>query len=385
MQTSWPVAVLVGAFAMLPAGLNAQSSLDIRAAAALTELYDSNIFATASSPEADVMTRVTPSFAAGYRDPRLKISGRYTLDAERYTRHAELSSVHARQQGTVDMAYSVTSRVVWGANAEIAMTRTPGELFVQTGLMLPRARTSRVTGRSRLTREWDSRTDGTAEYVFSEDRIHGEITVRTHGATLGAVRRLSSRTSTRIEYLGTQDSFLDRPGATADTVSTTSVLSHALVAGWSHAVTGRVRIAVNAGPRLIDGRFAPELLLSLQSRRDRGDVSLSYQRTQTTVIGVARPVAVEAVTSQLVWGSGRGPSAHITPAFLRNRAGGLRTDVYRVAVGVEYPIGQRLSVDLAVDASMQSGRLQQALPEGAISRHTATIRLVTTPRIRRSQ
>jgi len=385
MQSGWPAAVLVGACAMLPAGLSAQSSLDIRAAAAVTELYDSNIFSSASSPEGDVMTRVTPSFAAGYRDPRLRISGRYTFDAERYTRHAELSSVDARQQGAVDMTYALTSRVVWGANAEIATTRTPGELFVQTGLMLPRARTSRVTGRSKLTREWDSRTDGTAEYVFSEDRIHGGITVRTHAASFGAVRRLSSRTSARIEYRAAQDSFLDTPSVTADTLSTTSVLSHALVAGWSRAVTGRVRIAVTAGPRLIDARFAPELLLSLHSHRDRGDVSLSYQRTQTTVIGVARPLDVEAVTGQLVWGSGRGPSARVTPAFLRNRAFGLRTDVYRVAVGVDYPIGQRLSLDLAVDTSMQSGRLQEALPERAISRHTAAIRLVTTPRNRSSR
>jgi len=352
------------------------------------------------------MTRLTPSFDSEYRDQRLRLSGRYTFDAERYDAHESLSTVDARQQGAVDLRYSLTSRVVWSAGGEIARTRMPSELFAETGLLLPRARASRVTGRSTLTRELGPRTEGVAGYVFSEDRIQGGITLRTHTATFGVDRRLSSRTSSRIEYRGTLDSFdsssrgfrlqaepdadaasqLPAEGESHESgLKPLSVSSHAITAGWTRQLTSRLSMSVIAGPRLTGGRFVPELFMSLRSRWNRGDVSMSYQRTQTTVIGVARPVDIETVTSRVVWGAARGPSLNVTPAFYRSRAQGRRTDVYRVALGFDYPIGDKLSLDMSVDTSVQSGRLQPFLPEGTIDRHTASIRLVTAPFAKRAR
>jgi hypothetical protein len=249
----------------------------------------------------------------------------------------------------------------------------PGELLPQTGLILPRARASRVTARSMLTRELGPCTEATAEYAFNEDRIADGLSVRVHTATIGAERHLSRRTSARIAYRGEHDSFGPQPAAAASSVS-----SHALTATWRRAVSSRVSLALTAGPRLTGSRVAPELFVTLQTRLERGAVAVGYQRTQTTVIGMPRPVDIENVTGRVVWGAAQGPSARIEPGFLRSRAGGQRTDVYRVGLGIDYPIGRTLSFDIAVDTNVQHGRLHAAFAGGRISRHTATIRLVSS-------
>ena len=387
-QSGWPMPFLVAACVMLPADVRAQGSIDVRPSAAITELYDSNLFGTASSPQADFITRFTPSVDSDYRSPRLRIAGRYTFDAERYDTRADLSSMDARQHGAFDVRYALTPGAALSANAEISKTRMPGELLDQMEMILPRARASRVTGGTMFTRELDPRTGGTAEYAFSEDRIHGGVTVRAHKARLAAERRPSARTSARIEYRAEQDSFrpFDSLKARPEALMTTSaVSSHALTCGWTREVTERVSLSVNAGPRLTDGRLAPELSMSLHSRLDRGEVSMDYRRTQTTVIGVARPVDIQNVTSRVVWGARRGLSVRATPGFLRSSARGLRTDVYRIGFGLEYPIGKTLSFDMAFDTNVQSGRLHQVFADGRISRHTASIRLVATPFVKRSR
>jgi hypothetical protein len=108
-------------------------------------------------------------------------------------------------------------------------------------------------------------------------------------------------------------------------------------------------------------------------------VSLGYQRTQTAVLGIARPVAVETLSGQLEWGASRGLRLRATPAWFRNRMDLLRVDVYRIDVGIECPVAEMISIEASVGAATQIGRLHVSSGDGSIDRYTSSVRLVVRP------
>jgi hypothetical protein len=368
------VSVLMAAGALVPSAAPAQSVIDVRPSVTVTELHDSNLFAAPTRQQADFITRLTPSLDSEYRTSTLSMRAHYFFDAERYVDAVELSRVDARQQAGVEMRYSATPRVSWRATAGVTRTWTPGELLVQTGVILPRGRATRLSAGSTLTRHLDQRTDGTLEYALTDDRIDGGVTVHSHSAALNAVRRLSARTSVRAGYRVEWYGF-----GPATLATTPSVMAQALEIGWTRAMTERLSVSVAGGPRLTGTRLAPDFSASIRSRHDRTTVSLGYQRTGTVVIGVAGPVALENVTGQVIWNAAHGLRFRATPGLFRSRADGFDADVLRIEVGAEWPIADTVSVDLTFDRSTQSGRLHAALPGGTIGRSMSSVRLVVRP------
>jgi len=372
--------VLVAAGAMLPMTVTAQGVVDVRPTVTITQLHDSNLLAAAAAPRADFITRLTPSFDTGYRTPAMDMRAHYTFDAERYANAVELSHVLARQQAGFEVEHSPASRLSWRAAVGATRTWTPGELLPETGLLLPRGRAIRLTAQSSLTRRLNMRTDGTIEYTLSDDRIEDGLSIQTHTAGLHTVRRLSPRTTTRVGYRAEWYEFgPDR------LVASPSTAAHSFAIGWTRALSPRTSLSLEAGPRLAERRVRPDLRASIQSTREAVTLSLAYLRTQTVVIGVARPVAVETVTGRIVWGSAHGPQAHVAPGLFRSTAGAGRVDSYQVEIGLEWPIADTLALELMLDGHTQSGRLHAAPEGGTISRHTSLVRLAVRPPGRRSR
>src|SRR5207249_4783220 len=69
------------------------------------QVYDDNIFYSASSPQADRIARITPALALGYHGARLSASGRYGFDAESFSEHPEMSDSMMRQRAGLDLAF----------------------------------------------------------------------------------------------------------------------------------------------------------------------------------------------------------------------------------------------------------------------------------------
>src|SRR5207247_2162239 len=67
--------------------------------------------------------------------------------------------------------------------------------------------------------------------------------------------------------------------------------SHTLAAGWTTKLTHMTTLSLEGGPRLSDGRIEPDVTARLSERFKIGEVSLTYQRTETAVIN--QPGAVE--------------------------------------------------------------------------------------------
>jgi hypothetical protein len=369
---------LVAAGAVLPATSAAQAVVDLRPSVAISELYDSNVFSAPAAPRNDVITRVSPAIDAGYRTVSWKLRGHYTLDADRYARTPALTKAAARQHANLDLQHDATPRLTWNANAGFTRTSTPSELLDQTGVLLPPAPATHFSTQATATRRLNPRTDGTAEYTFSEDRIDNGVGVRAQGAALNAIRRLSLRTSARIGYRAEWFGFGSQP------LPTPSLTAHVLSVEWTRALAARSSISLAAGPRLTGNQLSPEVSARLQSGHDRLTVSLGYERTETAVLGIARPVGVESLFGQFEWGAPRGPRLRATPAWFRSRMHRTpspeRVDVYRIDVGIEYPLTEAISIDASAAAATQSGRLHMSIADGSIDRYTSSVRLMVRPR-----
>lgn len=365
---------VVAAAAVLPASSAAQAVVDLRPSVSIAELYDSNVFATPAAPRSDAITRVSPVVDAGYRTASLDLRGHYTLDAERYSRTAALTNAVARQRAGLELRHDTTQRLTWSATAGFARTSTPTELVDQIGVLLPPARATQVSAQSTVTRHLGPRTDATADYTYTEDRVDAGVSVRTHGAALNAIRRLSSRSSTRLGYRVEWFGFGAQP-----LVPAASTTAHVIGLEWTRKLTARTSLSVTAGPRLTGDQLSPEVSARLRSGHDRMAVSLGYQRTETAVLGIARPVGVETLSGQLEWGASRGLRLRATPAWFRNRTDLLRVDVSRIDVGLEWPVAERIAIDASVGAVLQSGRLHASFGDGSIDRYTSSVRLVVRP------
>ena len=129
--------------------------------------------------------------------------------------------------------------------------------------------------------------------------------------------------------------------------------------------TERTSMTLAAGPRLhTRDRMAADLSGRFM-RAEIGVISLMpYQRTQTTVIGIARPVDVENCDGPSGAGGPERSQARVTPGFLRSRAGGLRTDVYRWGLASIARSARCCHSTSAYEANVQTGRLQHIFRGG---------------------
>jgi hypothetical protein len=366
--------VIVAACTALPGPARAQAVVEMQPSVTVAELFDSNLFATAGAPRADLITRLTPALGAVYRTPAMDLRGRYTFDAERYADLSALTRLDARQHAAITMDYEVTPRLSWQADAGMTRTRMPGELLEQTGVLLPRGNATRVSAQSSVTRHLGQRTDGHAEYTFTDDSIEAGVSIRSQAAALNVIRRRSLRTSTRIGYRLERYHFGPATLAAVETMT-----AQAVGVEWTRQLTGRISLSLGGGPRLSGSELTPDLSATLRALHDRTALSLGYQRTRMAVLGVARPVDVENVFAQARWELMPNLRARVMPAWFRSRTNGMAVDVYRMELGVEYPLAEAISIDASVAGNAQSGRLHPMLQDGSITRYVSSVQLIVRP------
>jgi hypothetical protein len=365
--------LMLGAIA--PAAAHGQQSsgvVHVRPLFDMAQVYDSNLFSTPADRQADFITRVTPGLASEYRSPRLTLFGRYTFDAERFSRHADLTDMtNARQHAALELAYRATRRTSLAVDAELSKTQTPGELNAGTALTFTRARARRVAAHSSITRQLNMVTAGTLDYVFTESRITDGLDTRTHAAAIGFDRRLSLHDTVGLGYRLEQFLF-----------GMSSVTSQVLALRWNDAITRRASVSVDGGPRVTNGSLAPDLSAAVHYRFKSGALSLAYGRTQTTVIGLMGPADTRSLAATTTWSLPQSLQLRAAPARYQSAQAGRRADVFQLAVALSRPIAKGLSLDVAFDTYVQHGNLYTGLASETIPRHVAMIRLAAAPGLR---
>jgi hypothetical protein len=335
----------------------------------ISQMYDSNVFFTSVDRQTDFVTRMTPGLESEYRSDVMALVGRYTRDIERYADHPDLTSMNSREHATFDSTYRPTRRLTVTAGAELSRTQTPGELNGETGLTFTRAAARRISARSSIVRQFGRITAARMEYTFTGDHLADSAGIRGHIAALGTEHHLSSRDTVIAGYRVHQFLF----GASG--VGATSATSHALALGWRRAVTRQASLSIDAGPQVTNGTPAAEISASVRYRIRPVDLSLTYGRRQTTIIGLTGIARTQSLTASAGWNLLRQSlRVQVSPALHQSAHPLLRADVYRLGVEVDRRITDGLSVGVGLDMNVQRNHTI-----ATFARHMAMIRLVATP------
>jgi hypothetical protein len=327
--------------------------------------YDDNLYHRPVG-EGDMFVRFSPRLDAAYRSGRLAITSRYALDADRFTRHPELTTAHGRQDAGLDARYDASRRLLVTGMAAFSETQTPSDLNEVTALTPGRARARRLVLGPSATYDVGSRTDASAGYTATLETLQGGVSVTTQNATAALEHRRSAASSVRVEYLEQRFVFA---GVQAN-------VSRALTAGWTREVTRGTTLTLRAGPRLTDGVPAPEIAASARHQLRAGAISVSYLQTQTTLIGLPGIAGVRSVTATTEGQPRPRLTLRAASGVLQTRQRDLSSLVYRVSASCAWTFASHLGIEAGYDMDLQRGDLYTATAAQNIGRHLTTVNLI---------
>src|SRR6266478_8678541 len=171
MPRPWnaPRLLLIVAMIPWPSHLTAESGVTVRPSFTVAEVFDDNLFAAASAPAADTISRFTPGLGLDYLGRALTLRSRYAFDAEYFARHPELTDQQMRRRGSINLRFPGGGP--WGILVDGAYfeTHVPGELNTETGVLSGRARARRLSFGPALEYRSDGGTTVRSGYLLTKD------------------------------------------------------------------------------------------------------------------------------------------------------------------------------------------------------------------------
>jgi hypothetical protein len=327
-------------------------------------LYDDNLFNTPDG-ESDVTTRFSPKLDAAYKSERLALSGRYALDADWFARHQELTTITGRQEASAGATYNRSRRLVLGGTAAFTETQTPADLNVASAVAVGRARASRGTVRPTIAYQLGPRADTTAAYSITADALSGGVGLITQTAEAAVEHHRSARESLELGYQHQRFLF-----GTSETH-----VSQALTAAWTRGITRGISVTLRGGPRVTDGTLTPDIAASVTRQLRTGAMSLSYQHTQTTLIGLAGLADTSGVTAAIEDEPRPRLQLRATSQLLRTEQEGRTSMVYHVSLGCAWPLARRVGMEAGYETDLQRGNLytQRAVQQIVRNRVSVTL------------
>jgi hypothetical protein len=343
---------------MLAAGLliltpvRAQAGWMLEPSLSLTEVYDDNLFSEASGRERDLITRLSPGLESGYESSPLTLLGRYSFDAENFAEHKELSDVQARREASIEFRYLPVGRFTLAFEGSYLETLTPTELHPEAALEAGRFQARRLSLHPSAIYRFTRFTTGRLAATLTREEAFGVRTyIRT--ATLGVDRRITSRNTGSLDYAFSRYDFW------ADE----TVRSQSLVLGWTHKIRPSSRFTLRAGPRVSEGSADLEASAGVHYKRPSVEASLTYDRTQTNVIGLKDTVVTDGIVLTGIYRPLRSLSLSLSPGFFRSTRDDFETKVYRANLSAAYSMTQELSLSGSYQYSLQQGSLYTSTGE----------------------
>ncbi|HMC83389.1 MAG TPA: hypothetical protein VKL61_09170 [Candidatus Polarisedimenticolia bacterium] len=318
----------------------------------LAGVQDDNLFYTAESPQRDVISRLTPGIEAGSRSERLTLSGRWSLDAERFADHSELDTNRARESAAFDLHSRLSRPLSLSLHGDYLSTLTPGELNPATGLAAGRSRARRLSVRPSLDWKLGPTTVGTFGYTRMKDDLVGGVAADTRSTTLGLDHHPTPRDTLSTHYDFSRYRFEEG----------VPIAVHTLTFGWERRVGPHGSFELRAGPRYSLDRFDPEASLALQRGGRRVDTSLTVARSLTTVIGQAGTFVTDSVLTAVSYRPVSSLRLSATPGvyWIRDSTDGPETRVYLVGLEGNWRISDWLSLVSSYHMNRQRGGLVAA-------------------------
>lgn len=357
----------------------AQAGFYVTPSFSFGEVYDDNIFSTASQPESDFISRFTPAIQAGYQSAPLTLLGRYSFDAEIYAKHPDLNAAQVRQQASIELKYLPTRPLTLSVNGRYFETQTPSELNVLTGLQVGRSRASSFSLAPSVAYQFDPLTTGTGGYTFSTDELDGGVSTDTHAMNLGLDRRITPQDTGNLGYTFRHFIF----GGSGTTADNDTLTSHVLTLGWTREITPLISVTLRAGPRFSQGSVVPEAYASIRYKLKSGELLFTYAKSQTTTIGEAQLLDTDSFSASVSYQFSRFLQLSAAPSFYRNSSEGSDVKVYGLSLGATYIITEWLSLVGSYQFSLQQGSFTSTTgtpgsPDQEISHNIVVLRLVAT-------
>jgi hypothetical protein len=334
-------------------------------------VFDDNVYHRPAA-ESDVSIRFSPRLDAVRLTDRLDLSGRLELDADRFARHQELTTAAAREAATFDLRYSASRRLSLTADASFTATETPADLNALTALTPGRARARRLLLHPSAAYSFGSGRGAelTVTYLLTADTLEGGVGATTQTASASVDRLVSARDGLRAEYV--EQHFLFDTGQAA--------ASRALTAEWTRDMDRRLTLTLRGGPRVTAGVLAPELWASARRALRAGSVSLSYQQTQTTLIGLAGIARTRSASASVDRAIGPRVTLRGMSAVVETRQANLPSRAFRVSGSCDWRFTPRLTFAAGYDTDLQHGNLYAAQSAQRIRRNLVTVKVVVSDR-----
>jgi hypothetical protein len=359
--------VLTGVLAGALRPADAQGRFLLIPSLSLTEEYDSNIRSESSGEDSDFITRITPQIALLYESTSFSVLGSYALGSAIYAEHSDLNEVADRHQAALQLSWLPSPRVTTGLGVFFSRSESAGTTFPASPLSPPpavppaesggppapgpaapssvtppgapagpeappapagpppatlvglptvetgRQTTTQVVVSPTVSYVLDAATVARGTYSYSRAEVEDLPTNESHQLDLSLARDLTARDQGILTYrLGVFTEGEDDGGG--DPGWTTA---HALTLGWVRQLTDRTAIRLEAGPRYSEGDVDAELGAALWHRFRGGTASVSYERTQSVVVGREGAQTVDVLSAAVVWEPRRAVQVGVAPSVSR--------------------------------------------------------------------
>jgi len=327
-------------------------------------VFDDNVF-NRPAAEGDLSVRFSPRLDARRESERLTLTGGVELGADRFVEHPELTTARGREAATVDARYAASRRWSLSGTAAFTETDTPGDLNELTALTPGRLRARRVLVHPSAAYDLGPLAVATAGYLVTADSLNGGVSVTTETASVSIDRHMSARNAVRVEYLEQHFQF-----GTGETSA-----SRAVTGEWTRTRRATT-LTLRAGPRVTSGVLAPDITASARRTLRAGSVSLDYQQTQTTLVGLAGIARTRSVTATAERTVSSQVTLRVTSGIVDARQGDLPSRSYRVTGECDWRLARTLALNVSYDANRQRGNPYLAAPAEIIGRHLVTVKLI---------
>ena len=285
---AWPAVAI--AVTLLGSGVPcvyAQSEVTVVPAVALSTMYDDNLF-SAPSGVADILTTVRPSVETRIASPRLNLQSLAYFDMQKSANTTSLNTFDARRHAMVDVRGQASPMLSLGMAARYDRSETPGELNLDTGVMLARQEAHRLQMTPSLSYRTNARTTVFTRYDWTSERLEGWPGGDLQALHAGLAREVTPRTTLNTRYVGRL--FTGEIDAH----------SHSVLAGWAREMSPGTNLSLEAGPRITSDRgLRSEILAAWIRRTPLTRVRLDYWRGETIVLGIPGPVEIHSGTANL--------------------------------------------------------------------------------------
>jgi hypothetical protein len=351
-----------------------QSQGTIVPSLSITTLHDENVFSTPSAI-GDFITTFRPSLEGLYESPTVSLQSLFSFDMQRAGQHSALNTLDARRQGLFDIRARTTPAITLGFAARYDQTQTPGDLNIDTGIMLGRQRAQRIQVTPSLAYRTTTKTTVNAAYDWIGEELSREVGGDLHSARLGISRRISPLTTLSARYLGR---------LFADDVEINR--SHAALLGWSREMAPGTTLSLEAGPRFTShGDPTAEVLAALLRRTPRTRFLLDYWRGETIVLGIQGPVEIHSGSTKMNWALRRNLDLGTALAVFRSATLEQREALVYHASIVGAWSREPYILSISYGADLQHGNIRTTRPaDERVLRGVLSVRMTVAPRLSRA-